>query len=158
MSLEHVEHLAEGALDELPDGQAWLIVQFNGDDADEAVRRARAMIDDAAEGADTDAMVIDDAERQEKVWRAREAGLGATAHQPDGTDTHAGWEDSAVPPARLGDYLADLEAMLERYEVHRRLALRALRPGLRTPRIPSTSSRHRESGTIGPSSSRPHVW
>lgn len=116
VSLEHVEHLAEGALDELPDGQAWLIVQFNGDDADEAVRRARAMIDDAAEGADTDAMVIDDAERQEKVWRAREAGLGATAHQPDGTDTHAGWEDSAVPPARLGDYLADLEAMLERYE------------------------------------------
>jgi FAD/FMN-containing dehydrogenase/Fe-S oxidoreductase len=116
VSLEHVKHLAEGALDELPDGDAWLIVQFNGDDADQADERARAMLDDVTDGGHPDALVIDDADQQERMWKAREAGLGATAHQPDGKDTHTGWEDAAVPPERLGEYLTDFEKLLERYD------------------------------------------
>ena len=38
----------------------------------------------------------------------REAGLGATAFLPGKPDTYEGWEDSAVPPERLGDYLREL--------------------------------------------------
>jgi FAD/FMN-containing dehydrogenase/Fe-S oxidoreductase len=114
VSLEHVRHLAEGALDDLPDGEAWLIVQFNGDDVDEADKRARVMLDDLS--GDSGALVIDDASKQERMWKAREAGLGATAHQPDGHDTHAGWEDAAVPPDKLGEYLADFTKMLDRYD------------------------------------------
>ncbi|STZ82021.1 FAD-binding and (Fe-S)-binding domain-containing protein [Mycolicibacterium aichiense] len=116
VSLEHVKHLAEGALDELPSGDAWLIVQFNGDDPEQADERARAMLDDLTGGDSQDTLVIDDADQQERMWSAREAGLGATAHQPDGKDTHAGWEDAAVPPERLGDYLAEFQQLLERYD------------------------------------------
>ncbi|WP_179469222.1 FAD-binding and (Fe-S)-binding domain-containing protein [Mycolicibacterium vinylchloridicum] len=115
VSLEHVKHLAEGALDELPDGDAWLIVQFNGDDTEHADKRARAMLDDL-NGDHQDAVVIDDTDQQERMWKAREAGLGATAHQPNGKDTHAGWEDAAVPPEGLGDYLADFQQLLKHYD------------------------------------------
>ncbi|WP_207569488.1 FAD-binding and (Fe-S)-binding domain-containing protein [Mycolicibacterium rhodesiae] len=116
VSLEHVKHLAEGALDELPDGDAWLIVQFNGDDPDHADERARTMIHDLTDAGDLDAVIIDDPEQQERMWSAREAGLGATAHQPDGRDTHTGWEDAAVPPERLGEYLSDFQQLLTRYD------------------------------------------
>ena len=34
---------------------------------------------------------------------------------PGHADTWEGWEDSAVPPARLGDYLRDLEALFEEF-------------------------------------------
>ena len=45
----------------------------------------------------------------------REAGLGATAHVPGHPDTWEGWEDSAVPPDRLGDYLRDLQKLYEEF-------------------------------------------
>ena len=45
-----------------------------------------------------------------------EAGLGATAYPPSGPETHEGWEDAAVPPDRLGDYLRDFRALLDRYD------------------------------------------
>ena len=50
-----------------------------------------------------------------KLWRVREAGLGATARLADGTETWEGWEDSSVPPERLGRYLRDLRALLDRF-------------------------------------------
>jgi Fe-S oxidoreductase len=45
----------------------------------------------------------------------REAGLGATAYPPGQADTHEGWEDAAVPPERLGDYLRDFRALIEEF-------------------------------------------
>ncbi len=45
----------------------------------------------------------------------REAGLGATAFLPGRPDTYEGWEDSAVPPERLGDYLRALRRLTSRY-------------------------------------------
>lgn len=41
--------------------------------------------------------------------------LGATAYPPGGPGTHEGWEDAAVPPQRLGDYLRDFRALLEEF-------------------------------------------
>ena len=114
-SLEHSQHLAEAALRRLPGGNAWLMVQFNGDDPDEARGRANAMIAHLRQETTQQTAVLDDPEHQKQVWEAREAGLGATAHPPRGPDTHAGWEDAAVPPDRLGDYLRDFRKLLERY-------------------------------------------
>ncbi len=56
-----------------------------------------------------------DGGQSEDLWRIREAGLAATAFPPDGKDHWPGWEDSAVPPARCGDYLRDLQALLARH-------------------------------------------
>ncbi|CAN5662878.1 FAD-binding and (Fe-S)-binding domain-containing protein [soil metagenome] len=114
-SLEHSQHLAEEALRELPGGNAWLMVQFNGDDRGEACDRANAMIDHLRQKTTEYTALLDDPEHQRQVWEAREAGLGATAHPPQSPDTHAGWEDAAVPPGRLGDYLRDFRNLLERY-------------------------------------------
>ncbi|MFZ0832701.1 MAG: FAD-binding and (Fe-S)-binding domain-containing protein [Mycobacterium sp.] len=113
--LEHSQHLAEAALKELPEGNAWLMVQINGDDQDEASGKAEEMISDLRRGAAQHTKILEDPRHQEQVWKAREAGLGATAHPPDSPDTHAGWEDGAVPPDRLGDYLRDFQQMLDRY-------------------------------------------
>ena len=41
--------------------------------------------------------------------------LGATARVPDMPDTWEGWEDSAVPPERLGDYLRDLAKLYDEF-------------------------------------------
>jgi len=58
---------------------------------------------------------LDDPKREDELWKAREAGLGATAYPPQGRETHEGWEDAAVPPERLGAYLRDFHALLDRY-------------------------------------------
>ena len=117
--LEHSEHVAEGALSKLPDGNAWLLVQFNGDDTNEAHRRADDMVTHLRRDGITDrAEVLDDAAEQKKVWAAREGGLGATAHPPGGPDTHPGWEDAAVPPDKVGDYLRDFRDLLHRFDYH----------------------------------------
>src|SRR6185369_6818879 len=55
-----------------------------------------------------------------EIWRAREAGLGATAFEvrPDGVRNYwAGWEDSAVPPGRLGEYIGALQKLYAKYEL-----------------------------------------
>jgi hypothetical protein len=49
------------------------------------------------------------------VERRPERGLGATAFIPGKPDTYEGWEDSAVPPERLGEYLRELGKLTARY-------------------------------------------
>lgn len=115
VELEHSQRLAEKALRQLPDGTAWLMVQFNGDDQDDADRKAKAMIEHLEREYTPHTAVLDDPVRKKEVWAAREAGLGATAYPPNGPETHEGWEDAAVPPDRLGDYLRDFRDLLDRY-------------------------------------------
>jgi FAD/FMN-containing dehydrogenase len=74
------------------------------------------MIDALHKVIKTDAAVLDDPTRKKEVWAAREAGLGATAFPPNEPETHEGWEDAAVPPDRLGDYLRDFHRLLDRYD------------------------------------------
>jgi len=116
VELEHSRRLAEKALHQLPAGNAWLMVQLDGDSQDEADRKAKSMIDALHKVPNTDATVLDDPVRTQEVWAAREAGLGATAYPPNEPETHEGWEDAAVPPQRLGDYLRDFHRLLDRYD------------------------------------------
>jgi FAD/FMN-containing dehydrogenase/Fe-S oxidoreductase len=116
VELEHSQHLAEQALRQLPDGNAWLMVQLDGDNQDEADRKAKSMIDALHKSLKIESTVLDDPTRKEEVWAAREAGLGATAYPPNDPETHEGWEDAAVPPDRLGDYLRDFHGLLDRYD------------------------------------------
>ncbi|MDM7489250.1 FAD-binding and (Fe-S)-binding domain-containing protein [Rhodococcus sp. CSLK01-03] len=113
--LEHSRHLAENALRQLPEGAAWLMVQINGDSRAEADGRAEKMIDDVCRRTGAHAAVFDDATHKKQMWAAREAGLGATAYPRNEPETHEGWEDAAVPPDRLRDYLRDFRALLDRY-------------------------------------------
>ncbi|WP_282778520.1 MULTISPECIES: FAD-binding and (Fe-S)-binding domain-containing protein [unclassified Nocardia] len=115
VNLESTRHLADQAIRQLPDGHGWLMAQFQGADQDAADRAAQAMMAGVCDRTGATAVLLDDPHHQAEVWAAREAGLGATAYPPDGPETHEGWEDAAVPPDRLGDYLRDFEDLLREF-------------------------------------------
>ncbi|MEV5981940.1 FAD-binding and (Fe-S)-binding domain-containing protein [Streptomyces sp. NPDC052114] len=94
---------------DLPKGGAWLFVETGGQSPAEARARAESIV----RAADvTDALVVDDPAGQRSLWRVREDASGTATRMPDGSEAWPGWEDCAVPPARLGDYLKDFRALL----------------------------------------------
>ncbi|MFF3006725.1 FAD-binding and (Fe-S)-binding domain-containing protein [Kitasatospora sp. NPDC057940] len=104
------------SLDSLPEGDSWLLVQFTGDTKDEADGQALELLRSLGRDEDDPRVALsDDPAREQEMLRAREAGLGVTARPPDGSETWEGWEDSAVAPEKLGDYLRDLERLFDRY-------------------------------------------
>ena len=93
----------------LPRGGAWLFVETGGRTAGEARARAEAIV----RAADVvDAQVVTDPAGQRALWRIREDASGTATRMPDGSEAWPGWEDCAVPPARLGDYLRAFRALL----------------------------------------------
>ncbi|PSL02698.1 FAD/FMN-containing dehydrogenase [Haloactinopolyspora alba] len=115
---EHQEHLNEESLQMLPEGAGWLLVQFGADTKEDADAQADALLEALGKArGDPRVSFSDDLAKEKEIWQAREAGLGATARPPDMSDTWPGWEDSAVPPERLGDYLRDLSALIEEFDL-----------------------------------------
>ncbi|MGM9469793.1 FAD-binding and (Fe-S)-binding domain-containing protein [Streptomyces murinus] len=105
------------SLDILPEGDSWLMVQYSGDSQEDVDGQAHALL--RAVGRDENSPAVafsDDPGREQKMLKAREAGLGVTARPPDDRETWEGWEDSAVPPERLGDYLRDLKGLFEEFD------------------------------------------
>jgi FAD/FMN-containing dehydrogenase/Fe-S oxidoreductase len=113
VAFEKRKHLHPEAVRMLPEGAGWLVVQFAGDSQEEADARARSLVDELERGDHPPAVrFFDDPAREDELWQVRESGLGATAQVPGMPDTWEGWEDSAVPPDRLGEYLRDLHALM----------------------------------------------
>jgi FAD/FMN-containing dehydrogenase/Fe-S oxidoreductase len=109
-------------VEELPrtDGDAWLLVQFGADSAEESEAQAGAFVEwlESKQGIGRERVEVL-ASQQEggnsgDIWEIREGGLGSTAFPPDG-DHWPGWEDSAVPPERVGDYLRDLRDLYDKH-------------------------------------------
>ncbi|MGV9247705.1 FAD-binding and (Fe-S)-binding domain-containing protein [Streptomyces sp. NPDC003710] len=100
------------SLNALPEGDSWLLVQYSGDSQDDVDEQAHALLRAVGRSEkDPDVAFSDNPEREQEMLKAREAGLGVTARPPDDRETWEGWEDSAVPPERLGDYLRDLKQL-----------------------------------------------
>jgi Fe-S oxidoreductase len=59
--------------------------------------------------------VITDAAEAATLWRIREDGAGLSGTSPAGRPAHAGWEDAAVPPHRLGAYLREFDALMDEH-------------------------------------------
>ncbi|MGW0346842.1 FAD-binding and (Fe-S)-binding domain-containing protein [Streptomyces anthocyanicus] len=98
----------------LPRGGAWLFVETGGDTEAEARARAEAVV----RAADVvDALVVTDPGGQRTLWRIREDASGTATRMPDGSEAWPGWEDCAVPPARLGGYLRDFRRLLTAHEL-----------------------------------------
>lgn len=100
----------------LPDGRGWLLVEFGGEDKRDSDHQARRLMDNLKKQPNPPTMkLFDDSEQEHLVWQIRESGLGATAWVPGEHVTWEGWEDSAVPPDKVGPYLRE---MCELYEKH----------------------------------------
>jgi len=108
--------LAEVAL--LPEGRAWLLVEICADDERQLQRRCAAFA--SAMRASRRVLAIDEVENEKTVtalWSIREQGASATSMSlvPGDPDPIVGWEDTAVDPSRLGDYLREFHALIDRY-------------------------------------------
>ncbi len=113
---ERTKRMNPKALELMPQGNGWLLVQFGGDTKEDADRQGHGLIDALKDTEhEPSTSFFDDPDREKELWAVRESGLGATAHVPDQPDTWPGWEDSAVGPDRLGDYLRDLRGLFDEF-------------------------------------------
>ena len=96
----------------LPAGNAWLMVEFGADTRQEALARANVL--KQALGGN----LVEEKSLMNRLWAIRETGASATALKlaaHDGPDPVVGWEDAAVDPLRLGDYLREFQKLVDRY-------------------------------------------
>ncbi|GAA2749661.1 FAD-binding and (Fe-S)-binding domain-containing protein [Kitasatospora cinereorecta] len=115
------------ALDRLPDGACWLFLEAGGATAAEALEHAGTLAAAVRRERAATAVLVTDPGEQRQLWSVREAGAGIVSRLPPdaahpdapagGTEAWPGWEDSAVPVERLGDYLRELRALLARHDL-----------------------------------------
>ncbi|MDH4174136.1 MAG: heterodisulfide reductase-related iron-sulfur binding cluster, partial [Betaproteobacteria bacterium] len=85
----------------------WLLIEFGGDTLEEAIDKASRLR----------GTLVTDPAQIGRLWAIRETGASATALNLKGTpgpDPVVGWEDAAVDPLRLGDYLREFQALVDR--------------------------------------------
>ena len=125
------ERRGADAVADLPTGRAWLFVELDDDgdgDDDEvggardglATRMAELADELTRDGHALDAIVVTDPVARADLWRVREDGAGLSSRLTDPAtgvtvESWPGWEDSAVPPERLADYLAEFRDLLTRH-------------------------------------------
>jgi FAD/FMN-containing dehydrogenase/Fe-S oxidoreductase len=104
---------------DLPSGKGWLLAEFGGEDTGESHARARKAMEELKTAENPPAMqLFESADETEEIWGIREDSLGATAYVPQEGDHWPGWEDSAVAPEKVGDYLRDLRSLYDKYGYH----------------------------------------
>ena len=105
------------ALKLMPDGKGWLMAEFGADKRDDALDVAYRVMTLLQGKPDAPRMrLFTEKKDMSRLWEIREAGLGATAFVPGERDMWPGWEDSAVAPEKLGQYLRELRELDEKYD------------------------------------------
>lgn len=92
----------------------WLYCEVGGDTLEEAEALAETV---AASVGTVDSVVVSEPKEMRELWRIREASAGVVTRLPDGGEAWPNWEDSAVPPENLADYLRDLYALMDKYSL-----------------------------------------
>jgi len=102
----------------LPAGNAWLLVEMSGSHPDGAIRAARGVVADL-DGSDRPfaSCLVTDPRARAVLWRCRRDSAGLATRRRDGAEAWGGWEDAAVPPARLGTYLRELDELLAAHDL-----------------------------------------
>ncbi|MFB3902557.1 MAG: FAD-binding and (Fe-S)-binding domain-containing protein [Acidobacteriota bacterium] len=99
----------------LPEGRGWLLAEFGAESTRDARALAQQVMDKLKGHGPSGVKLFADKHQEDRVWSIRESGLGATAYVPGMPDSWPGWEDSAVPPERLGSYLRDFRKLLDKF-------------------------------------------
>lgn len=100
----------------LPRGEAWLFAEFGGPDRAAAKAAADAAHAALRHGhALSGGVVLDGIAQQRAAWNVRETGAAPNIRQGNEPEMVVGWEDAAVDPTRLGDYLREYRRLLHKY-------------------------------------------
>ncbi len=100
----------------LPNGNGWLLTEFGSNSEEETKKQVDSMVAWLKTQPNAPTInVFSDKEQQAKIWEIRESGLGATAFVPNLPDAWEGWEDAAVPPEKVGNYLKDFKNLLDKF-------------------------------------------
>ena len=100
----------------LPAGRAWVLVEMGGEDLMAATMAAEKMLVALKDsGSPATASLVTEPAAQAVLWRCRTDAAGLATRRADGAEAWGGWEDAAVPPHRLADYLRGLDALMGRY-------------------------------------------
>ena len=100
----------------LPPGGGWLFAEFGAATAQESEAQARGLMSALSQSANSPQMrLFTDKQQAKRVWEVRESSLGAISHVPGEPLSWEGWEDSAVEPAKLGNYLRELRKLMNAY-------------------------------------------
>lgn len=92
----------------------WLYCETGGDTLEEAL----VLAEDVAASVETvDHVIVHEHAEMRGLWRIREASAGIVTRLPDGGEAWPNWEDSAVPPENLAEYLRDLYALMDKYSL-----------------------------------------
>ncbi len=106
--------LGDAAVPALPRGEGWIFVELTDTDSERLRSRADQLL--TASGC-LDGAVVTDPKITASLWQIRSDGAGLAGVSLD-APAYAGWEDAAVPPAKLGAYLRDFDALLTRHGLH----------------------------------------
>lgn len=103
----------------LPDGPAFLMIEFGGETKAEADAKTQRLIDFLNRQGHQKSHIkrYDNPSEEKEIWRVREAGLGATAFVKGRVDTWPGWEDAGVAPEKLANYLREFRALLNAHQL-----------------------------------------
>jgi len=101
----------------LPEGKAWLLVELSRSSDAELEQQAGVFRQTMLACDQVQSVVEIAASDTAHIWSIREQGASATAMSlhPDDPDPIVGWEDTAVDPLRLGDYLREFQALVDKY-------------------------------------------
>lgn len=102
----------------LPPGGGWLLVEFGGQTRAEAEAHATGLMNVLSRASVVPKMHVCNRGEAKHVWTVRESSLGVISHVPGEPLSWEGWEDSAVSPEKLGNYLRDLRRLMGRYGYH----------------------------------------
>ncbi len=102
----------------LPEGRAWILIELaanNENELESLSRRFSEAMSDASRVRSIKRVI--DVSDVKDIWSIREQGASATAMSldPNEPDPVVGWEDTAVDPYQLGDYLRDFQALVDKY-------------------------------------------
>lgn len=99
----------------LPPGNGFLLVEFGASSDAEVLAQAEEFVAAASALPSRPAVRLYSTTDAARIWFVRESALGATVFVPGEPHGWEGWEDSAVPPEKLGSYLRQLFALMGEY-------------------------------------------
>lgn len=102
------------AVPELPQGEGWVFIELGGDDPRQLTLEAEGLL--VVAGA-VDGHLVHDPHQAAALWKIRSDGAGLAGVSLD-KPAYPGWEDAAVPPEKLGNYLRDFDKLVDDYGFH----------------------------------------